>query len=200
MFAKEPRNVLTSSHSDLTFVGGIVADSESELQIRVASDTAVSGWSWPGAACGDGGGYHLPPGWPQVYTYSLAENDPQANGPVVIDLEGDRIASWRHKENGGWGSCYGVLALDAYTRHRLIAYWLGVKPHDMPWQPQQAFTIRWTGKPAYERQLAKIVESQRQKLRATSDALRKRGILGGLDAVPKLVVTIHCDIQPCPIQ
>lgn len=201
MFVKKPDMCSTSSRFYLSFVGGVVADSESELWITVGSTAAEHPFgAGGGTACGDSEGRSVEPGWPQIYTYELVENDAGANGPPMIDVGGDRIATMRYPENEGWGTCYYVQPLDAYTRHRLIAYWLGVKPEEMTWQPVEAFTIHWTDKPAYDRELAKIIDSQRQKLRATSDALRQRGILTGLDAVPKLVVDIQCTMKPCPLQ
>ena len=143
MFAKDPSAGMASSseHSEFGFVAGIVANSEAELRITVASDSAVRPFSG-GRACGDSIGRPLTPGWPQVYTYELVENKSNANGPLVVDVGGDRIATMRYPENNVGGSCSYPRRLDPSTRHQLIAYWLGVKPEEMPWQPRQAFTIR----------------------------------------------------------
>ena len=129
----------------------------------------------------------------------LVENSSDANGPLIVDVGGDRIATRRNLANRRGGSCDNPRRLDAYTRHRLIAYWLGVKREDMAWQPVEPVTIRWTNKADYEQQVGKIVESQRQKLQATVDGLRQRGVLAGPGAPPKLVVTIECDMRPCPL-
>ena len=140
--------------------------------------------------CGDWVGWKFPPGWPDVYVYDLVENSSDANGPLIVDVGGDRVATRRILVNRRGGSCDNPPRLDAYTRHRLIAYWLGVKRDDMAWQPVEPVTIRWTNKADYEQQVGKIVESQGQKLRATVDGLRQRGVLAGPSAPPKLVVTI----------
>ena len=181
------------------FVGSIVADAESQLKITIAADSAPRGLGGS-RTCGDGVGWKFPPGWPDVYVYDLVENSSDANGPLIVDVGGDRIATRRYPVNRGGGSCHYPERLNAYTRHRLIAYWLGVKREDMAWQPVEPVTIRWTNKADYEQQVGKIVESQRQKLQATVDGLRQRGVLTGLGAPPKLVVTIECDIRPCPLQ
>lgn len=202
MFAHDPGAGLAfwgGDDGELAFAASVVADSQAELLITVASDRAVRPLRG-GAACGDYIGQPLTPGWPQVYAYQLVENDPHVNGPLVVDVGGDRIAAMRYKENEGRGICSYPQRLDPYTRHRLIAFWLGVKPEEMAWQPEEAFTIRWSGKAAYERQLGKIIESQRQKLNATVETLRQRGILIGPDEPPKLMVTVRCEITPCPLQ
>jgi len=202
MLAKDPGpSRVIWNQKDVGFVASVVAASEEELQIRVAS-TKTSHEGGGGATCGDSLGRKLAPGWPQVYAYGLVENDLQENAPVLVDLDGDRIVSIRAEENGGWGSCYGVEWLDPSTRHRLIAYWLGVKEKEMSWQPVEGFTIVWTGKVAYRRQLGEITEAQREKLHATVEALRQRGFLTEGEAAtvaPGLIVTVQCEIKPCPL-
>jgi hypothetical protein len=205
LLAKDPgsshRLFWDRDHRQVGFVASVVAASEQELQITVASAETV--YERTGAsACGDSMGSKLSPGWPQVYAYALVENDPQTTAPIVVDLGGDRIVSVRIKENGGWGSCYGVQWLDPSTRHRLIAHWLGVKEKNMPWQPVEGFTIVWTDKAAYQRQLGEIVEAQREKLRATVEALGQRGLLTESEAAmvaPRLIITVQCQIKPCPL-
>jgi hypothetical protein len=120
----------------------------------------------------------------------------------VVDLDGDRIISRRFEENTPWGSCHGVQRLDPSTRHRLIAYWLGVKDKEMTWHPVESFTIVWTNKTAYQKQLGEIIEAQREKLHATVEALRRKGLLSEREAAivaPRLIVTVHCKIKPCPL-
>lgn len=202
MLAKDPggsRGIW--NRNDYGFVASVIAASEEELQITVASVKTEHEGTGSGT-CGDFMGGNLPPGWPQVYTYGLSENDPQVSAPILVDLDGDRIVSVRIKENGGWGSCYGVQWLDSSTRHKLIAHWLGVKETEMSWQPVEGFTIVWTDKAAYQRQLGEITEGQREKLRATVDALRQRGLLTEGEAVtvaPRLIVNVQCEMKPCPL-
>jgi len=204
MLAKDPgpsRVFLNPDLGEVGFVASVVAASEEELRIRVASAKGQDGVRALGA-CGDSFGRKLTPGWPEVYAYALEENDPQVSAPVVVDLDGDRIVSIRTKENDGWGSCYGVKWLDPSTRHGLIAYWLGVNEKEMSWQPVEGFTIIWTGKAAYQRQLGEIVEARRKNLHATVEALRQRGLLTEREAAtvaPRLIVTVQCEIKPCPL-
>ena len=121
---------------------------------------------------------------------------------TVVELDGDRIVSRRWKESQGWGSCFAVEPLDASTRHRLIAYWLGVHDRDMPWHATQTFTIVWTNESAYKRELGGILESQQRKLHKTVGQLRDRGFLTEDEAkkiTPKLVLQIQCNLNPCPL-
>ena len=200
MLAKDPKPEI---------VGRVVAESEEELQVFAGSGDAGESVVALGA-CGDYVGRDVSSGWPQIYTYVLVENDPQTKTLSVIDLDGDRIASRRFEENRGWGSCYGVAWLNSATRHRLIAYWLGVHEKDMLWQPVERAAIRWTNQAAYEQQLGALVEAQRKKLQATVTSLQQRGLLregqavtltGGniVPAVPRLIVHVQCDIEPCPL-
>ncbi len=202
MLAKDPgRSRSFWNQEQMGFVASVIAASEMELRITVSSDSSVRGLGGTGG-CGDFIGRALAPGWPQVYIYDLVENDPQAPAPIVVDLDGDRIASRRFEENRPWGSCNGVEGLDPSTRHRLIAHWLGVQEKDMSWQPVEGFTIMWTDKAAYQRRLGEITEAQREKLHATVEALRQRGLLTDGEAAavsPRLIVTVQCEIDPCPL-
>jgi hypothetical protein len=185
------------------FVASVVDASEEDVNIAVREDNSPHPGYGTGV-CGDSLGHELAPGWPQVYAYGLEEANRQGvNGPVLIDLDGDRIYSWREKENGGGGSCDsgGVQPLNPQTRHRLLAYWLGISEGEMSWKPVENFTIVWTNKSAYQRQLGEIVDAQRRKLDATVKALGQRGFLRrDEDAMPRLVVTIQCEMTPCPLQ
>jgi hypothetical protein len=132
----------------------------------------------------------------------LVENDSDTSAPVVLDLDGDRVGFVRHEEHAGWGSCNGVGWLDSSTRHRLLAYWLGVHDKEMVWQPVEPFTIVWTDHAAYQRCLGEIIESERQKLHATVKTLYERGLMTEGEAAeyaPRLVVKVRCEIKPCPL-
>ena len=208
MLAKDPKSSTTFLDSTrVSFVAGVLAASENQLQISIIAKSGV-GAGYGGAACGDSFGHRLTPGWPEVYFYDLEEHSDQTQGNegegthVLVELDGDRIVSRRLRENGGWGSCSAVEPLNASTRHRLIAYWLGVHDCDMTWHPVDTFTIVWTNEAAYKTQLAGIIESQRRKLRHTVEQLRQRDFLTEDEArtiSPKMVLTIQCDIDPCPL-
>lgn len=192
MLAKEP---------DSSFVARVVAASEESLIVSVTSGDVGS--STGGGSCGDSVGRSIFQGWPQVYRYELVENDPNASALPVVDLDGDRIDVLRVEENAGWGSCGDqVERLDPTTRHRLIAHWLGVRSEEMKWQPVEQVSIVWTSKADYERQLGEAIDSHRQKLRESVEMLHKRGLLTDDSAqslTPRLVVSITCDIKPCPL-
>jgi hypothetical protein len=203
MLAKDPgpsRGIWNGNF--MGFVASVVAASEEELQITVSSQNAEAGLGGS-AKCGLSLGSEVPPGWPEIYTCYLVENDSDASAPLVVDLDGNRIAFHRVEEHRGWGSCRGgVDGLNPSTRHRLIAHWLGTQDKEMSWQAVERFTIVWTDKAAYQRQLGEIIESQREKLHATVEAFYQRGLLTEGEAAtyaPRLVVTIRCEIEPCPV-
>ena len=202
MLSKDPgRSRSFWNHEQMGFVASVIAASEMELRITVSSGSSVRGLVGTGT-CGDSIARELAPGWPQIYIYDLVENDLQARGSVVVDLDGDRLASRRFEENRPWGSCDGVEWLDPSTRHRLIAHWLGIQEKDMSWQPVEGFAIVWTDKAAYEQRLGEITEVQREKLHATVEALRHRGLLTEGEAAtvaPRLIVSVQCEIEPCPL-
>ncbi len=105
MLAKDPGpSRVVWNRTDVGFVASVVAASEEELQIRVASTRTQQDEVTARGPCGDFMGRELCSGWPQVYTYDLVENDPQASAPIVVDLDGDRIVSRRFEENRPWGS------------------------------------------------------------------------------------------------
>lgn len=181
-------------------VGIIVDEAEEELQITIQSEDANSGV----AGLGDGGtrARALSPGWPQVHMYDLDESNSQETGLPIIELDGDRITARRFEENHPLERRGSVQGLNSVTRHRLIAYWLGVHPKDMPWQPMESFSIQWTDKAAYQRQLGEIIGTQSEKIQTTVDALRARNLLLGIlgdKTRPKIVVKIQCNINPCPL-
>ncbi len=203
MLAKDPVPSRGIFNGELMgFVASVVADSQEELRVTIKSDDRKSPGSGSGS-CGDSLGRQLPPGWPETFGYGLVENDPQPHERVVVDLGGDAIQAIRVAENRGSGSCYFVRPLDSRTRHELIAYWLGVTPAEMAWHPVKDVIIVWTDKDAYEKRLGEIVESQREILQGTSQALGERKLMNDNEVAtiaPKLVVTVHCEIDPCPLK
>ena len=194
-------SMMLATEPEPSLVARVVAASEEHLQVSIISgDGGGIGGS---SACGDSLGTSLSPGWPQVYRYELLENDPNTHASPVVELDGDRIDVLRIEENAGWGSCGDqVERLDPATRHRLIAHWLGVRDSEMSWQPVEQLSIVWKNKADYEAQLGAAVEAHRQKLRETVEMLHKRGLLTDDSAqslTPRLVVSISCDIKPCPL-
>jgi hypothetical protein len=188
----------------LGFVAATVAASEERLEITVRAASKKEPGTGIGV-CGDGATTPIVPGWPAVFTYYIQENRPQAN-VLVVDLDGDDIGAIRYQENFGYGECGdppGFEPLDRYTRHRLLAYWLGVPDSKMSWQPVSSFTIIWAGKAAYEQRLGEIVATESGKLRATTQALHRRGLLYDDEAAtvsPQLVVHVECKMDPCPLK
>ncbi len=201
--AKDPvSSTAVIDHQLMSFVAAVVKASEVELQVTVSSDGSTPAIVSIGSICRDYRGEPLAAGWPQVYNYDLVENDNHDNASPLIDLDGDDIAFRRFKENLQPGSCYGVQDLNPVTRQRLVAHWLSTAPGGIAWRPVQSFGIAWTNKAAYQQQLGAIIEAQRDKLHAAVEQLRRRSLLTEDDVktvMPKLVVTIKCEINPCPL-
>lgn len=199
-------SMMLAQHPDSEFVARIASVAGQAMTVHVARTHA--GYGGASTSCGDYGAGSPRPGWPQIYAYDLVENDSQENAltsgaQLVIDLARDRIVARRFKENSPWGSCSGVENLDDVTRHRLLAYWMGIKPADMSWQPRSDVVIVWSDQAAYERELGALVNEQRVKMIKTITGLRAKGLLGEEHAYPiepKITVSIECDIDPCPLK
>jgi hypothetical protein len=198
--------MMLAQHPDREFVARIASDAGQTMTIHIAS--TASGFGGASGSCGDVGAGAPLKGWPPIYNYDLVENDSQespltAGAQVVIDLAGDRVVARRFKENQPWGSCNGVENLDDTTRHRLLAYWLGVKPAEMIWQPQSEAVIVWADQAGYERKLGALIDEQRKKMKETIASLRNRRLLGDEHAnpiEPRITVSIQCDVDPCPVK
>jgi hypothetical protein len=203
MLAKDPELKGAPSGESSGVVARTVADSENKIQITVRAAGNIGRGS-ASVSCGDSGERESLDGWPRIYGYDLVENDSEIGAMAVVELDGDRIVSRRFDENAPWGSCYGVEPLDPVTRHRLIAFWLGKRVNDMSsWQPVDNFTIVWSDRAGYDAELGKIVEGQREKLKATVQTLQQRGYLTESAAsglMPRLVITAECEMEPCPLQ
>jgi hypothetical protein len=194
------------------FVSIIVEEAEEELRITIQSKNPSQGTDML-RGLGKSRALALSPGWPQVYMYDLDENNSQETSLPIIELDGDRIAARRFKENHPLDKRSFVQGLNPVTRHMLIAYLLGVHPKDMPWKPMERFSIQWTDKAAYQRQLGEIIGTQSEKIQTTVDALHARNLLldrpslftdkylevWGDQLRPRIVVKIQCNINPCPL-
>jgi hypothetical protein len=193
-------SMILAKEPDPDFVADVVAESEEDLQIFITSKGVGHGGVAGG--CGDSFGGKASPDWPLIYDYDLVENYGGEGSYPVVDLDYDSIRFRRHRESGPWGSCFGVEPLDGSTRHRLIAHWLGVQAKDMPWQPVEYVSIVWKNRIAFRQELGATIESEHKKLRRTVDCLHRRGLLTDSQAAstaPKLVVTIECELKPCPL-
>jgi hypothetical protein len=190
MLAKEPPPA---------FIAEILSAAEEELHITISTPMYDGMPGGIGRSCMsplDGG---IAPDWPQVYDYDLVEDQKLRTGTLVVNLDGDEIDARRFPENYRLPACSSDFNwLDSITRHRLIAHWVGRRPQDMPWQPVVSKNIVWTTQAAYERILGAFVEAERLKLQATVDTFIQRGDIY-LGTHPRLIVTIQCTINPCPL-
>ena len=200
LLAKSLANASVGAQS---LVAHVLTAAEEDLDIRLRNAPGVM--LGLGRGIGDcGGSMGKPPaaGWPEVYAYGLNESLTRDSNSTVVELDGDRVYWVRYKENGGMGVCGGVEPLDPITRHRLLAYWMGVSPNDMQWQPQEMEVIVWSDASAYQRDLGGLVDTERARLRETVQALRQKGWLTGAEAaavMPGLRVTVTCEMTPCPV-
>ncbi len=203
--------MLLAKEPDRFIVENVLAEAEEILHITVTRNPSQVGGSAVG--CGDSFGRPVTAGWPTVYTYSVLENEAASKTIPLVDLAGDHIDAERRKENDGWGSCgEGVLPLNAVTRHRILAFWLGIPVHDMPWQAAEYLTIAWTDQESYERELGALIADQNRKLLATARALQDFGTddkiwnvvaqvrsMRGEPDTPQLHLILTCSMTPCPI-
>lgn len=195
--------MILANQPDPALVARVLADSEEELTIQVHLEGHGTGYGAT-TSCGDSVGRSLPAGWPPIYTYRLIERMSGVNPIPIVDLDGDRIVAYRADVFGGWGSCTGeeVEPLDAVTRHRLIAHWLGIADRSMPWQANESESITWHDQADYEKQLGSMVDAHLRKLRTTADALQHLGLLQedpAAKATPRLNLKVLCEIDPCPL-
>jgi len=166
------------------------------------TDGSLPGWGCPG-------GYPPlpPPGWPKVYDYVLHDEygetgREKSNSTSVVELGSYWVSAERFEENRGPYRCSFGPSNDAF-RHELIAYWLGITPADMPWQPYQTVTIVWTSKIGYDWQVNSITESSRAAVSKTILQLRRRGLLDDQavdENFPPITFGVNCMIHPCPLQ
>ena len=207
LLAKDPRGSQTvvdlsdSTRAFTSLVAAIVVRSQQTLNIHVVHPLSGLGDSVGfGSTCGDSFGAPPQRGWPHVYDYDLAENPAAGDGVTLVDLANDRITATRFDTDGGWGSCSGVQPLNAITRHRLIAYWLGIPRETMPWQPVSEERLIWKDQTTFERELGALIAAHSALLRQTSVQLQAAGYLQQDEVdtiVPRLLVHLDCDPGTC---
>jgi hypothetical protein len=190
------------NQNGLGFVASVIAASEEHLTIAVSSKPEIAARTGEGG-CGDTLGSRPYPAWPTVYGYQLAEGQPQAGDITVVDLDGDHIGVRRYGWWAAFGQCDGVPRVDGSMRHRLLAYWLGMPSTAINWQAEEDRNIVWTTKPAFDEERSELIRIEQEKLHDTVEALYQRGLLTAEEAAavsPKLVVTVKCEIDPCPLR
>ncbi len=193
--------MLLAKTPDPSFVTEVVRLAEQHLTVQILSQTNRGYGGGVSSSCGDSMGQGAHPDWPVVYAYELKEYDADAprDQIQIAQIGSYAITALRHDADGH-GDCFHDLS-EARFRHELIAYWLGMKPHDMPWQPEESAGIVWTTKAAYESELGHIVEQQRFKMMDTVERLHERDLLEPhLGREPRLVVSIECHVDPCPLR
>lgn len=154
-------------------------------------------------SCGDSLGSPPTPGWPLVYTYRLVDSDTGTGTNLIsiVNIGTHNIWAGRFEENSGWGECSNWKS-DAAFRHELVAYWLGIEPKEMLWQPYQSLNVVWTTKPAYEREVGAYLEEDRAKMSDTLRQLLNRQFLDEKTpegTFPQISIRIECDVSPCPL-
>lgn len=201
LLANDPRGVrILQAGMHRSLVGFVTAAAEEELVVTLLPPGASSNRGGSGGAGSMVTG-SMPLGWPIVYGYGLDETIRSDDRPTLASLGNDRVV-WVRYANSGSGSWSSVEPLDASTRHRLLAWWLGVPAKEMTWQPQVFEDVYWTSRAAYLAQLGALVDAERGKQRETVSLLQRKQLLTDAEAaevMPALKVTVHCEIRPCPI-
>ena len=193
MSADDPSPALAAS---------LVNEAEEHLTVVVRKKPKVFDATGSGGMCGDSLPTTVRANWPVVYTYQFEENATGTRDVLLVAVNDDRITYRRVPDNEPGGSCNGVEWLDAGTRHRLIAHWLGIPERSMTWSTQSVTVILWTTRGAYLAKLAEIVEQHHQALQATVHALTAKHILEGKQAEsvqPRFVLSFACEMDPCPL-
>ncbi len=192
MSADDPSPALAAS---------LINEAEEHLTIVVRKTPMASNGTGTNM-CGDSWSTAIRPNWPVVYTYQFEENATGTRDTLLVAVDDDRITYRRVPDNDRGGSCNGVRWLDAGTRHRLIAHWLGIPERSMTWSTRSFAVILWTTRGAYLAKLAEAVEQHHEALQATVRALVAKHVLHGEKATsvqPRLIVNIVCEMDPCPL-
>ena len=193
--------MLLAEKPEPEFVGRVAQRAEQNLTIHVVSEAGMGfGSGGQSASCGDSFGMQQAPGWPAAFAYHLHEEETLQDSPEGISIAqigSHSISAKRVDANGPAGECSTGYP-DAAFRHELIASWLGIKPDEMPWTPDESRVIVWTTRAAYERDLGAATEEQRSKMRETFDRLHELNLLEPIPE-PRLVVTVQCGMEPCPL-
>jgi hypothetical protein len=199
--------MMLAKNPDPDFVSRVLGGFVQHVTIQIVSPKSVLGGMGSGGPCGDSLGTPLEAGWPQVYAYSLFEDDTgrKISGDgiqPVVEIGRHSISAVRRKESAGWEECSSQQT-DAQFRHELIAYWLGVTPSEMQWKPYESTTVKWSTKAAYERELGAWLEADRVRMSGVLQQLRERGLLGeniAYEKFPQISVRIECHLYPCPLR
>lgn len=189
---------------DSPFVYNILRGLVQHVTIRIVPPN--TGYGGASSTCGDSLVSPPTPGWPAIYTYRLLEDTDNSKGEgsnatLVVEIGHHAIYAERREENSGWGEC-STPQSDAAFRHELVSYWLGVKPSEMSWQPEQSLDIVWTKESAYEREMGSFLEKDRIRMSSTLLQLRDRRLLDAkmIDGTfPQISISFECDLIPCPL-
>lgn len=193
--------MILAKNPNSSFVRRVLEGLVQHVTIRIVSPGTAYGGGIN--SCGDSADSARMPGWPPVYTYRLVDSDSGTgtNFISIVNIGTHNIWAGRYEENSGWGACSNWKP-DAAFRHELIAYWLGIEPEEMAWQPYQSLNVVWTTKSAYEREIGAYLEEDRAKMSDTLRRLLDRQFLDEKTTektFPQISIRIECDVSPCPL-
>jgi hypothetical protein len=80
-------SMMLANDPEPSFVASVVAASEEDIQILVTSKHGVQ-MGGGSRSCGDSLGSESAAGWPEIYSCDLVENYPDADAPLIFDLDG----------------------------------------------------------------------------------------------------------------
>ena len=198
--------MILAATPDSDFVYHVLGGLVQHVTIRIIPRGSGFGYGSGSTSCGDSFGLPPTPGWPVVYTYHLEQRDgssrnESSNTIPIVKIGNRKMEALRYEENRGWGECTTPQS-DASFRHELVAYWLGIEPEKMTWQPDQTFDVVWTTRSAYEREVGAQIEEDRVKMSRTLQQLLNRRLIDEkmIDgSFPQISIRIECDVTPCPL-
>lgn len=201
LLAKDPKSSHGYwNHQQVGFVASIVGGMKPRLLITVTDGSPQGSY----LACGiiSGSERRNLNNWPTLYTYVISEYPEEEKPPITLVQLGESALYAARLQGESSDYRNGFDQLNPATRHKLIAYWLGVKDREMPWQTTEGATIDWKNLASYEEEKNRLAALQNAKIRATIEQLHKRGLMTEEETrkiAPTLTLEIECDIDPCPI-
>ena len=190
------------------FAAHLLASSEERMIVSVTSDK--SGFPDPpigvglSGACKDNPNYAVPEHFPPIVQYGLEENKPEKDPDfepdhLLVTSGGDRITYRAAPVGMALNVCYPVRALTPETRRHLIAEMLRVREDQIPWKARVDVAIRWESRKDFEATMRVTVGTAEEKLRMTTEAMYKMGLLTADEAHvtrPRLTVSAYDDRWP----
>jgi hypothetical protein len=189
--------MLLSKSPPAGFAADVLANSEERLVVYIVPTKSMGigfGEGSGSGGCNDFGIAPPPAGWPEIFSYHLAENDNAGIDPVLVESGGDRIVWQRSTPGHGFRSCGSVSGLTPETRHHLLAEMLGQRDEAMSWPTQKVVTIARGSDEQVQRDIGAAIQAEQAILLKSVQVFKTRGLITPEEARtvrPKLSVTIR---------